>query len=269
LTEVTSSVANASADDPSGAGGRRGGVLEALGLVKSYGHVTALAGVNLTLLPHEIVALVGDNGAGKTTLVSCLAGLIQPDEGEIRLHGHAVTIATPARAQQLGIATIFQNLALVGQRDVASNIFAGREPSRLGIFVDRRRMVREAAAMIADLRVNIPSVRARVDELSGGQRQATAVVRALMGENSVTLMDEPTAALGVREAARVLELAERLRNSGQAVLLISHNMESVFSLADRIVVLRHGRRVLDRRREETSREEVVSLLTGAVVREDT
>ena len=260
-------MANSSAGDPSGAGRQRGGALEAIGLVKSYGHVTALAGVDLTLQPSEIVALVGDNGAGKTTLVSCLAGLIQPDAGEIRLHGKPVTIATPARAQQLGIATIFQNLALVGQRDDASNIFAGREPSRLGIFVDRRRMVREAAAMIADLRVNIPSVRARVDELSGGQRQATAVVRALMGKNSVTLMDEPTAALGVREAARVLELAERLRDSGQAILLISHNLESVFSLADRIVVLRHGRRVLDRRRDETSREEVVALLTGAVVRE--
>jgi ABC-type sugar transport system ATPase subunit len=266
---VTSDVAKASAEDPSGASKRQAGSLEAVGIVKRYGHVTALAGVDLTLRPFEIVALVGDNGAGKTTLVSCLAGLIQPDSGEIRLHGKPVTIATPARAQQLGIATIFQNLALVGQRDVASNIFAGHEPSRLGIFVDRRRMVREATAMIADLRVNIPSVRARVDELSGGQRQATAGVRALVWENSVTLMDEPTAALGVREAARVLELADRLRNSGQAVLLISHNLESVFGLADRIVVLRHGRRVLDRRRDETSREEVVALLTGAVVRDDT
>src|SRR4051794_1027107 len=250
--------------DPPGTAAAAAPVLEAVGLVKRYGHVTALAGVDLTLWPSEIVALVGDNGAGKTTLVSCLAGLIQPDSGEIRLRGSPVTITTPARAQQLGIATIFQSLALVGQRDVASNIFAGHEPVRLGLFVDRRRMVRESARMIADLRVNIPSVRSRVDDLSGGQRQATAVVRALMGDNIATLVDEATAALGVREAARVLELAARLRDSGQAVLLISHNMESVFGLADRIVVLRHGRRVLDRPREETSREEVVGLLTGAV-----
>jgi len=257
-------IVEASADDPSGAAAAPAPVLEAAGLVKRYGHVTALAGVDLTLWPSQIVALVGDNGAGKTTLVSCLTGLIQPDAGEIRLRGKPVTIPTPHHAQQLGIATIFQTLALVGQRDVASNIFAGREPVRLGLFVDRRRMVREAASMIADLRVNIPSVRSRVDELSGGQRQATAVVRALMGDNIATLMDEPTAALGVREAARVLELASRLRENGQAVLLISHNMESVFGLADRIVVLRHGRRVLDRPREATSREEVVGLLTGAV-----
>jgi ABC-type sugar transport system ATPase subunit len=240
-------------------------VLEATGIVKHFGGVTALGGVDLALNRSEIVALVGDNGAGKSTLVKILSGVHGADEGEIRVGGRPVRIDTPQRAMQLGISTVFQDLALVNERDVAHNMFLGREPTRYLFFVDRKRMRREARQTIAALRVGLPSVRARVAALSGGQRQAIAVARAWQQGGQITLLDEPTAALGVREAAKVKDLMVTLRSEGHAILLISHNLESVFELADRIVVLRHGTKIADVGAAETSRHDIVSLLTSGRV----
>jgi D-xylose transport system ATP-binding protein len=237
-------------------------VLEAKGIVKHFGGVTALAGVDVALFRSEIVALVGDNGAGKSTLVGILSGVHSADEGEIRVNGKPTRIESPQRALQLGIATVFQTLALVNERDVAHNMFLGREPCRFGFFVDRKRMEREARQTIAALRVGLPSVRARVGALSGGQRQAIAVARAWHQGGQITLLDEPTAALGVREASKVKDLLVTLRNEGHALLLISHNLESVFELADRIVVLRHGTKVADLGTAATSKHDIISLLTS-------
>jgi D-xylose transport system ATP-binding protein len=240
-------------------------VLEAKGIAKRFGGVTALAGIDVALHRSEIVALVGDNGAGKSTLVKILSGVHPPDEGEILVNGRQTRIESPQRAMHLGISTVFQDLALVNERDVAHNMFLGREPCRLWFFVDRRRMRREARQTITALRVGLPSVRARVGSLSGGQRQAIAVARAWQQGGQITLLDEPTAALGVREAAKVMDLMVTLRAEGHALLLISHNLESVFELADRIIVLRHGRKIEDVRAQETSRRNIVSLLTSGSV----
>jgi ABC-type sugar transport system ATPase subunit len=249
---------------PPAAGDSQQPILETDGVSKHYGPVTALENFSVSLYRGEVCALVGDNGAGKSTFVSILSGVIQPDAGTIRIAGEPVRIDNPHSAQLLGIATVFQDLALVNQRDVACNLFLGREPRRFRIIADRRRMVRESAALISSLKVGLPSVRTRTADLSGGQRQAVAVARTLIGGGGrITLMDEPTAALGVREAGRVLDLIVRLREEGQAVLFVSHNMENVFGLADRIVVLRHGRRIAERRTSETTRDEIVGLLVGA------
>jgi D-xylose transport system ATP-binding protein len=237
-------------------------VLGAYGISKSYQNVTALDHVDLECRDREILALVGDNGAGKSTLVSILAGVIQPDEGEIKIDGEDVVIRSPGHAYELGIAAVFQDLALVNQRDVAANLFLGHEPTRFGV-VDRNRMQREAADMIKRLRVEIPSPRALAEELSGGQRQALAVARAIMRGSRVLLMDEPTAALGVREAGRVMDLMHELRAAGHTILLVSHNLESVFSLADRIFVLRLGRTVAVFDAKDTTNEEVVGLIVGS------
>jgi ABC-type sugar transport system ATPase subunit len=237
-------------------------VLEAKGIAKHFGGITALTGVDVALHKSEIVALVGDNGAGKSTLVKILSGVHPPDEGEIIINGQATRIESPQRAMHLGISTVFQDLALVNERDVAHNMFLGREPCRLWFFVDRRRMRREARQTITALRVGLPSVRSRVGSLSGGQRQAIAVARAWQQGGQITLLDEPTAALGVREATKVMDLMVTLRTEGHAILLISHNLESVFEIADRIIVLRHGRKIEDVRAVDTSRRDIVSLLTS-------
>jgi ABC-type sugar transport system ATPase subunit len=230
------------------------------GLCKSFGHVTALSEVDLDLREGQVVALCGDNGAGKSTLVSMLSGVIEPDHGTIEVDGQPTYMTSPLRAQELGIATVYQNLALVEQRDVAANMFLGREPVRLGVVVDRARMVDEATRVIQRLRVGLPSVRTLVRDLSGGQRQAVAVARAMLRGSRMLLMDEPTAALGVRESRRVIELIQEVRSEGQAVVVISHNMEDVFDVADRIVVFRLGRKIADEERAGLQREDLVSLL---------
>jgi len=237
-------------------------VLEAKGIAKHFGGVTALTDVDVALHKSEIVALVGDNGAGKSTLVKILSGVHPPDEGEILINGQPTRIESPQRAMHLGISTVFQDLALVNERDVAHNMFLGREPCRFWFLVDRRRMRREARQTITALRVGLPSVRSRVGSLSGGQRQAIAVARAWQQGGQITLLDEPTAALGVREATKVMDLMVTLRAEGHGILLISHNLESVFELADRIIVLRHGRKIEDVRAADTSRRDIVSLLTS-------
>ena len=237
-------------------------VLQARGIVKHFGGVTALAGVDMALHSGEIVALVGDNGAGKSTFVKILSGVYSPDAGEVLINGQPTRIDSPQRAMHLGISTVFQDLALVDERDVAHNMFLGREPCRFRFFVDRKRMMREARQTIAALKVGLPSVRAKARSLSGGQRQAVAVARAWQQGGQITLLDEPTAALGVREAGQVKDLMITLRAEGHALLLISHNLESVFELADRIVVLRHGSKIADVRAAETSRHDIVSFLVS-------
>jgi len=240
-------------------------VLEARGIVKHFGGLTALGGVDISLCRGEIAGLVGDNGAGKSTLVKILSGVLELDAGEVWIGGSPISIDSPQRAMQLGISTVFQDLALVNERDVAHNMFLGREPCRFLFFVDRGRMMREAKQTIASLRVGLPSVRAKVGSLSGGQRQAIAVARAWQQGGQITLLDEPTAALGVREASKVKDLMVELRSRGHALLLISHNLESVFELADRIIVLRHGIKVADVRTAGTSKREIISLLTSGEV----
>jgi D-xylose transport system ATP-binding protein len=239
-------------------------VLEVRNVSKYFGHVTALSDVSLKLYPGQVTALCGDNGAGKSTLVSVLTGLLQPDEGQILLNGQPVKLTDPAKAQSLGIATVFQDLAMVPQRDVAANVFAGRELCRGRFFLDRKRMLRQTTDLIADMKVGLPSARTKVSELSGGQRQAAAIVRALLGSNVATLLDEPTAALGVRESGRVLELVSRLSEAGQAVCLITHNMESVFEICDRVAVMRLGRVRAIHDVKDITRDQIVGLLTGAV-----
>jgi D-xylose transport system ATP-binding protein len=252
---------------PSAQAPDRSPVVRATGLSKGYGHVQALLDVDLDLFPGEIVALAGDNGAGKSTLVAILSGLVRPDTGEVYVDGQRVALTSPARAHQLGIVTVFQDLALVNERDVAAHIFRGRELTRFGLVIDRSRMIKESREIIRRLQVGLPDVRTPVKLLSGGQRQAVAVARSIVrGEARVVIMDEPTAALGVREASTVTELIRALRAAGRTILLVSHNIESVFDLADRVVVLRLGRRVADLSIARTTYEEVVSLIVRGTVR---
>jgi D-xylose transport system ATP-binding protein len=229
---------------------------------KFFGPLRALFEVDLSIYPGEIQALVGDNGAGKSTLVKTISGAHQADEGEIFFKGKPVSITGPDDSFALGIATVYQDLALVGTRDVAHNLFVGREPTRWGM-VDRRKMVREAREVINLLNVDIPSVDVLVSNLSGGQRQAVAIGRAVHEGRSILLLDEPTAALGVRESHQMLTLIEKLRDRGTAVLIVSHNLLHVFRIADCITVLRGGQIVGTRRKSETSADEIVKMITGA------
>jgi ABC-type sugar transport system ATPase subunit len=244
------------------------------GASKAFGHVQALDGVDFRLGEREIVALVGDNGAGKSTLIKILSGVYSPDSGTIRVRGREVVFNRPLDAVSAGIATVYQDLALVDTRDVAANLFLGREFTR-GPFVDRGRLAREARRALEELGADLPSMRVPVGMLSGGQRQAVAVARAIVQGGEVVIMDEPTAALGVAEAERVLGLATELRAGGKSVILVSHNLQHVWTVADRIVVLQRGRLVGDVRREDTTVERVVQLIVygsltdghGAALRE--
>jgi D-xylose transport system ATP-binding protein len=238
-------------------------VLSADGLTRHFGTITALADVGFDLFPGEVTALLGDNGAGKSTLIAMLSGVLSPSAGTIAIDGAAVRFADPAAARAAGIATVFQNLSLVEDRSIAENLFLGREPVRFGFLLDRARMHREAQAVLDRLKVNLPPVTTAVRYLSGGQRQAVAVARTILQGSRIVLLDEPTAALGVRETAKVLDLIRMLRDQGTAVVLISHNMENVFDVADRAIVLRLGRKVGERRIADSSRSDIVGLIMGA------
>ncbi|GIH14268.1 ATP-binding cassette domain-containing protein [Rugosimonospora africana] len=248
-------------------------LLEARGLSKTFGHVRALQDANFSAGAGEVTALIGDNGAGKSTLVKCLSGAQQPDHGEIRFGGRPLRLDSPATAQRAGIETVFQDLALASDLDAATNLFLGRELVRPGVlgrfgFLDRRRMRAEAVQAFAELGVNLSDVRAPVAGLSGGQRQSVAVARSVAWATRLIFMDEPTAALGVVQRERVLDTIRRVRDRGVAVVLISHNMPEVLAVADRVEVLRLGRRVARFRAADTTLEELVGAMTGAIDRED-
>src|SRR4051812_3208864 len=215
-------------------------VLSLRGISKRFGAVQALTDVKIDVMPGEVVALVGDNGAGKSTLVKVISGVGPANEGVIEWEGSPVTIDRPQDARRLGIATVYQDLALADNLDVVANLFLGQETARHGV-LDDIDMEREARELLETLSVKIPSVRTQVASLSGGQRQSVAIARSLLGEPKVVLLDEPTAALGVAQTAEVLALIHRLRDRGYGVVVISHNLADVFEVADRIVVLRLGR----------------------------
>jgi fructose transport system ATP-binding protein len=245
-------------------------VLQARGLVKRYGHVVALDGADFDLMPGEVLAVIGDNGAGKTSLIKALTGALQPDEGQILLDGKPVRIRDPLEARRLGIETVYQELAVAASLDIATNMFLGRElrkPGPLGtIFrmLDKKRMREESAKHMADLKIGLRSLTQSVESLSGGQRQGVAVARAVAWASHVVVMDEPTAALGVKESGQVLDMIKRVRDRGMPVVLISHNMPHVFEIADRIHVQRLGRRVAQIKPGDHSMAEVVAIMTGAL-----
>jgi simple sugar transport system ATP-binding protein len=245
-------------------------LLEARSVQKHFGRVVALREANFTLRPNEVHALVGDNGAGKSTLIKIISGVFPADSGEIAIDGRPVTIATPREARELGIETVYQDLALADQLDTSGNLFLGREQLRppplswFG-FLDKKAMRRRAQEEMRRLKVGIQSVDQPVLSLSGGQRQAVAVARAIAWGTRIVIMDEPTAALGVRESSMVLELIKEVRSQGLAVVMVSHNLPEVFAVADRITVLRNGKTIVTLDKSETSLEAIVGMMTGAVV----
>ena len=249
-------------------------VLQARSLVKRYGHVTALDGADFELRTAEILAVIGDNGAGKSTLIKALAGALMPDSGEILLDGRQVRFKNPSDARLAGIETVFQDLAVAPAMSIAENLFLGREIRRAGFagsvlrMLDKKRMLAESAAHLADLKIGVGSMTQPVETLSGGQRQSVAVARSAAFARHVVIMDEPTAALGVKESAMVLELIRTVRDRGLAVVLISHNMPHVFEIADRIHVQRLGRRVAVLNPKLVSMSDTVAVMTGALRAED-
>jgi fructose transport system ATP-binding protein len=246
-------------------------ILSAKGIVKRYGQVTAIDGADFELYPGEILAVIGDNGAGKSSLIKALSGAVIPDEGEIRLDGEPVHFKSPIEARQAGIETVYQDLAVAPALDIATNLFLGREQRRAGplgsVFrmVDKKAMRAEADRQMKNLQIGIRSMSQAVETLSGGQRQGVAVARAAAWARKLVIMDEPTAALGVRESAQVLELIKRVRDNGLPVILISHNMPHVFEIADRIHIHRLGKRVAVVTPQTHTMHDVVGIMTGAVV----
>ncbi|MFT4284068.1 MAG: ATP-binding cassette domain-containing protein [Protaetiibacter sp.] len=236
-------------------------VLSMRGISKSFGKVQALDDIHLDIFAGEVVAIVGDNGAGKSTLVKILAGVHPADEGEIEFEGQAVQIPDPSTSRALGIATVFQDLALCDNLDVVANLFLGREIA--GVALDEEEMEKDAWELLRQLSARIPSVRVPIAALSGGQRQTVAIARSLIGDPRVVILDEPTAALGVAQTAEVLNLIERLRERGHGVVLISHNMADVQAVADRIIVLRLGRNNGDFLASEVGYEDIIAAITGA------
>jgi len=237
-------------------------VLELRGVNKRFGAVQALTDVDLEVNAGEVVALVGDNGAGKSTLIKTIAGVGPPDDGEIRWEGRPVHVNSPGIAQALGIATVYQDLALCDNLDVVGNLFLGSEFRRLSI-LDEVAMEARAQELLNTLSIKIPSVRIPVASLSGGQRQTVAISRSLLGDPKIVILDEPTAALGVEQTAQVLDLVERMRTRGLGVIFISHNMVDVRAVSDKVAVLRLGRNNGIFNVADTSQEEIISAITGA------
>jgi fructose transport system ATP-binding protein len=244
-------------------------VLQAVGLVKRFGHVVALDGADFELFSGEILAVIGDNGAGKSTLIKALSGALIPDEGEIYLNGEMVHFHNPLDARRMGIETVYQDLAVAPALNIMENIFLGREIRRPGILgsifhmLDKRQMMSDTVRYMADLKIGIQSMSQPVGTLSGGQRQGVAVARSAAFARNVVIMDEPTAALGVKESRMVVELIRQVRSRGLPVILISHNMPLVFELADRIHIQRLGRRVAVIKPGEYSMSDAVAIMTGA------
>ncbi len=242
-------------------------ILQVKDLYKHFGGLVAVDHVSLDIHPGEVVGLLGDNGAGKSTLIKMISGAYKPDGGQILLEGEAVSFATPLEARRRGIETIYQDLALCENLDASANIFLGRERMRhqLGIFrvLHRSFMLRESRQVLDQLDIRIPELRNPIRQLSGGQRQAVSIARAVYWDARLMIMDEPTAALGVPEQLKVLEPIRTLRNQGVPVILISHNMQDVFAVADRVIVMRRGSKAGEVRISDTNENEVVGLMVGA------
>ena len=243
-------------------------VLEVQGLHKQYGATTALRDVSLELREKEVLALLGDNGAGKSTLIKILSGVVEADAGEVRIEGKEVRIDSPKRARELGIETVYQDLALFDNTDATGNFYAGRERKRGGVlgalgWVDDRAMRTETGELLDRLQVNLPGDGSEVGLLSGGQRQAVACARAIAFGKRIVILDEPTSALGAREAGNVLRLIREAPEHGVAVIVISHNMEHVIEVADRAVVLRQGRHVGEETPSAETQERLVGMIVGS------
>ena len=248
-------------------------VLQARGLVKRYGQVTALDGTDFELRSGEILAVIGDNGAGKSSLIKALSGATIPDSGEIFLDGAPVRFRSPIDARRKGIETVYQDLAVAPAMTIAENLFMGREILRPGILgllkiIDKKAMLTEATRHMADLKIGIRSMTQAVETLSGGQRQGVAVARSAAFARHVVIMDEPTAALGVKEGNMVLDLIRRVRDSGLPVIIISHNMPHVFEIADRVHIQRLGKRATVINPKRLSMSDAVAVMTGAMRSED-
>lgn len=244
-------------------------LLEARQVVKRFGRIEALRQVDFEARPGEVVALMGDNGAGKSTLVKTLCGVHAPDDGQIFFEGRPVQMTSPRDSQALGVEVVYQDLALAPHLDSAANMFLGREQLRKGLagrlgFMDKAAMRARTETALAEMQVKLPSVRVAIENLSGGQRQSVAVVRAIMWANKLVVMDEPTAALGVEQQKAVLDLIGRVRASGRTVILISHNVPDVLAVADRVEVLRHGRRTARFAGDDMTMENIVGAITGAI-----
>jgi D-xylose transport system ATP-binding protein len=247
-------------------------LLELEGVSKRFGPVQALDRVDFAVSAGEVVGLVGDNGAGKSTLVKAIAGINPPDSGTVRFEGREVRISRPQDATELGIATVYQDLALCDNLDVVANLFLGREqvapgPGLVSRQLNEVKMEHETADLLSNLAVTIPSLRSEVGTLSGGQRQQVAVARSLLGEPKIVMLDEPTAALGVPQTKQVLALIRRLRERNLGVVVISHNLVDVFAIADRVFVLRLGKAAGEFKAEEATEEHVVAAITGVGDRE--
>lgn len=243
-------------------------LLRAVNLTKRFGGLVAVDNVSLDVNVGEVVGLVGDNGAGKSTLIKMISGVYRPDAGEVHFNGHQFALSGPREARDLGIETIYQDLALAENLDVGSNIFLGREVKRphLGGLIqtlDRQKMRVESAGVLSRLEIHVPSLTQQIRNLSGGQRQAVAIARSIYWNARLMIMDEPTAALGVTEQRKVLTLVRTLCDQGVPVIIISHNMQDVFAVADRIVIMRRGKKVGERIAAQTTPDEVVSLMVGA------
>jgi simple sugar transport system ATP-binding protein len=238
------------------------------GLTKNFGHVRALRGVSFEAYAGEVTALVGDNGAGKSTLIKCVAGVLHPDEGTIEVNGVPVSMTDPTQATHLGIETVYQDLALAPDLDAAANVFLGREVRRFGVLHNHPEMRRRTTRSFKELGVGmVQDMRVPVASFSGGQRQSVAIARAAMWAKHVIVMDEPTAALGVIQTQKVLELIKSVRDRGLAVVFVSHNLPQVLEVADRIEVMRLGARVARFRRGEVDVERLIASISGAFTNE--
>jgi D-xylose transport system ATP-binding protein len=246
-------------------------LLQIKNVSKAFGHVEALNDITLDVYPGEVLGILGDNGAGKSTLIKILSGVYYLDRGTIFFDGKEVRISTPSDAQHAGIATVYQDLSLVDSRPVANNIYLGREPRKFGFIIDRKKMENDAQQVLETLKIKLPSVSVDVEVLSGGQRQAVAVARAIAQGGRILLLDEPWAALGVEQTHQVRRLIKDLRDHGVAIILITHDLSEILNDTDRIAILRQGRLVGYTRSAESSQNEIIGWITGAakgVIRRD-